>query len=216
MTPEECQHVNRDPKYPAACMDCGYLVDNPTVEVTPWTTEGDEDDAPWFDPPEPEPVPTVTKVAYLIPVTQQMLDDMPNPNIADLFRQQWQMAELHREQYHPHRLDYQRIQWDEMRQQQRRQTLRTFIPKSRRRPGARMTPGTWIPVPVPVPSPANRVDVHYAWVTNGVLRIQDVSVTTDTTLPGTEVRVRHVLDDLIDDLPGMWERADFEGGETDV
>lgn len=121
-----------------------------------------------------------------------------------------QMAELHREQYHPHRLDYQRIQLEEMRQQRRRQTLRTFIPKSRRRPGARMTPGTWIPVPVP--SPANRVDVHYAWVTNGVLRIQDVSVTTDTTLPGTEVRVRHVLDDL----PGMWERADFEGGETDV
>ena len=77
-----------------------------------------------------------------------------------------------------------------------------------------MTPGTW--VSAPLPPPANRVDVHYAWVTNGVLRVQEVSVTTDTTLPGTEVRVRHVLDDLIDDLPGMWERADFEGGETDV
>ena len=153
-------------------------MDNPTVEVTPWTTEGDEDDAPWFDPPEPEPVPTITKVAYLIPVTQQMLDDMPNPNIADLFRQQWQMAELHREQYHPHRLDYQRIQWDEMRQQRRRQTLRTFIPKSRRRPGARMTPGTWQPAPQPV-------SVWYEYK-------------------------------LVEDLPGMWERADFEGGETDV
>ena len=183
-----------------------------TDPITPWTTEGDEDDAPWFDPPEPEPVPTITKVAYLIPVTQQMLDGIPNPNIADLFNRQWQMAELHRGQYHPHRLDYQRIQLQEMRQQRRRQTLRTFIPKSRRRPGARMTPGTWQPAPQPMLVILD--EMRYSWSPDGQesLRVASDYEPSCCAYCGTTADCDC---EQIEDLPGVWA-SDDEDEQTDV
>lgn len=148
------------------------------------------------------PLTPVFKVVSYLPVNQEVLDD--NSLTAEwhtMLADTLDMARMHEGQYHPHRMDLLRMQQEQARAKAQREHLRQCAPT---RKGRTLRPGKWARAQPQSPHPDDFEPSCCGYcgsTTSCCCTVDEWPPQPDyTELPD-------------DDLPGMWEHADFEGGQ---